>query len=208
VREAVTEAVAGMIDLAYMLPGGSVPREHRRALAEAVERVLPWLAEEPGAGVHRLNVAAGAGAEALLSRHTRLTLRVPRARAADAGALVGAELMLYGRRLHVGAMQPRELRPHGTLYAHLVASDDGDDELEFLRAARSELESLHVSCRTICGRHQVTEEGALRGFSLMLDGLSPAGALRALDSGLGRHRLLGCGLFVPHRAAAPVGASS
>jgi CRISPR-associated protein Cas6 len=196
-----------MIDLAYMLPGGSVPREHRRALAEAVERVLPWLADEPGAGVHRLNVASGAGAEALLSRHTRLTLRVPRARAADAGALIGVELTLSGRRLRVGAMQPRELRPHSTLYAHLVATDDGDDELAFLRAAQSELESLHVACRAICGRHQITEAGALRGFSLMLDGLSPAGALRALDAGLGRQRRLGCGLFVPHRSAAPVGTS-
>lgn len=194
-----------MIDLAYALPGGSVPREHRRALAAAIDEVLPWLAGLPGAGIHRLNVAAGIGPEALLSRHTRLTLRLPRERAADAAALVGAELLLGNRRLRVGAMQPRELQPHGTLYAHLVAAGDGD-ELAFLDDTRHELETLDVPCRTICGRHQVTEGGALQGYSLMLDGLSAAAALRVLEAGLGAYRRLGCGLFVPHRSAAAVGA--
>jgi hypothetical protein len=42
------------------------------------------------------------------------------------------------------------------------------------------------------------------GYSLMLDGLSPADSLRVLEAGLGRHRRLGCGLFVPHKSAAAV----
>ena len=196
-----------MIDLAFALPGGALPREHRRALAEAVEQALPWLPDLPAAGVHRLNVAAGNGSDALLSQRTRLTLRLPRERAADAAALVGAELIVGGRRLRLGAMQARELRPHGTLYAHLVAADAGD-ELDFLREARAELEALGVPCRTICGRHQVTESGTLQGWSLMLDGLSASGALRVLEAGLGRYRRLGCGLFVPHKSAAAVGAPS
>jgi hypothetical protein len=40
----------------------------------------------------------------------------------------------------------------------------------------------------------------------MLDGLSREGALRMLDCGLGGHRRLGCGVFVPHKSAAAVGA--
>jgi hypothetical protein len=46
------------------------------------------------------------------------------------------------------------------------------------------------------------------GFSLMLDALSPDHSLRMLEAGLGRHRRLGCGLFVPHRSAAAVGTPS
>jgi hypothetical protein len=42
----------------------------------------------------------------------------------------------------------------------------------------------------------------------MLDGLSRSAALRVLEAGLGRHRRLGCGLFVPHRSAAAVGTPS
>jgi hypothetical protein len=51
----------------------------------------------------------------------------------------------------------------------------------------------------------VAEAGALQGFSLMLDGLSAAHALRLLETGMGPHRLLGCGVFVPHKSAAAVG---
>jgi hypothetical protein len=38
----------------------------------------------------------------------------------------------------------------------------------------------------------------------MLDALSVDDARRVLDHGLGTHRSLGCGLFVPHRSAAAV----
>jgi CRISPR-associated protein Cas6 len=202
---ASADPMPAMIDLVFAVEGDSVPREYRVRLADAVERALPWLVQVPGAGIHRLNVAAGAGAEALLSRRTRLTLRVPRTVAGAAGALSGAELQIGARRLRVGSHQVRELRPYGTLYAHLVAADDAE-EAAFLRAAEATVSALGVPCRAICGRHQVVEAGALQGFSLMLDGLSSAGALRLLESGLGRHRRLGCGLFVAHRSAAPVGA--
>jgi len=40
----------------------------------------------------------------------------------------------------------------------------------------------------------------------MVDQLSAAQALRLMEHGLGAHRRLGCGLFVPHRSAAAVGA--
>ena len=194
-----------MIDLAFALDGGVLPREHRRALAAAVEQVLPWLAGLSGAAVHPLNVSAGGGPEAMLSGRTRLTLRVPRGRADAAAALVGAELDVGGRSVRVGPMQARELLPHGTLYAHLVVAADDEDEVAFLRTTKAELDTLGVPCRAICGRHQITEGGALQGYSLMLDGLSAAAALRVLEAGLGRHRRLGCGVFVPHRSAAAVG---
>ena len=58
------------------------------------------------------------------------------------------------------------------------------------------------------GRVLAIETERLHGYSLMLDGLSAEGALRLLDAGLGPHRRLGCGLFVPHKSAAAVGAPS
>jgi CRISPR-associated protein Cas6 len=199
------EPVASMIDLAFGLEGDAVPRDHRGALADALAQALPCLAGMPGVAVHRLNVSAGAGPRALLSRHTRLTLRVPRARVADVGELSGSELSVGGDTLRVGTPHARELLPHGTLYAHLVAADN-DDEAAFLSAMATELAALDVPCRPICGRRQVVESGTLQGFSLMLDGLSPAGSLRVLEAGLGRHHRLGCGVFVPHKSTAAVGA--
>lgn len=195
-----------MVDLGFALGGGALPRAYRIALADALERFLPWLAEVPGAGMHRLNaIAGGDGDELLLSRRTRLRLRVPRERAGAAAGLQGQDLRIGAGGLHLGAAHERELLPHGTLYAHLVAADQAD-ETEFLRAVQSELAALDVICRPICGRRQEVEGGAVQGFSLMLDGLSRESSLRILESGLGPHRRLGCGLFIAHRSAAAVGA--
>jgi CRISPR-associated protein Cas6 len=120
--------------------------------------------------------------------------------------LAGAVLDVGGFVLRLGDVPVlRELLPHATLYSYLVVSGD-DDELAFLAAVEHELDALGVPCRPICGRRQVIEfDGApLTGFSLMLDGLTTAGSLRVLESGLGRHRRLGCGVFVPHKSAAAV----
>jgi CRISPR-associated protein Cas6 len=200
------EPVARMIDLAFAVAGEALPRDHRRALAAAIESALPCWPALDQAGVHRLNVSAGGGPQALLSNRTRLTLRVPRERASEALALEGAELQVGAASLQVGAPQARELRPYSTLYAHLVAAEEGAEEAEFLDGVAAELSALGVAGRPICGRLQVVEAGTLRGYSLMLDGLTPAGALRILEAGVGRHRRWGCGIFVPHKSAVAVGA--
>lgn len=198
---------SSMIDLVFELEGHDLPRDHRLTLADALERALPWLAGLPGAGIHRLNVSAGGGPQALLSGRTRLTLRVPRESAPAAAELSGAELHIDGRKLRVGAAHTRELLPHGTLYAHLVAADDAD-ESAFMHDVAAKLQALGVPCRPICGRRQVVESGRLQGFSLMLDGLTATHSLHMLEAGLGAQRRLGCGLFVPHRSAAAVGTPS
>ena len=196
---------AAFVDVAFTVRGTTLERDHRRALAAALQQALPWLAEVAGAAVHRLNVAAGG--DALLSQRTRLTLRLPPDRVTAAQALCGQTLGVGPHALQVGEAQVRALRPHGTLYAHLVAGH-GDDENRFLRGVQDELDALAVRGRAICGRHQFAENGLLQGHSLMLDGLSAAHALRVMEAGLGPHRLWGCGVFVPHRSAAAVGAPS
>ena len=193
-----------MIDVAFPVEGDTLPGDYRFALADALERALPWLADSPAAGVHRLKLVGNGGNDAIVSRRTRLALRVPRERAADAGALAGAELSVAGRRLRVGAAQQRELQHHATLFAHVVAG--AEDELLFMQAVNAELESLGVQCRAICGLHHLLEGGRLAGYSLMLDGLSPQHSLTMLEAGVGGHRRLGCGLFVGHKSAAAVGA--
>ena len=205
-----TDIRPAMVDLAYALDaphGGAVPADYRAVLAATLEARLPWLAQTPGAGVHRLRLVAGGGGQALLARRTRLVLRLPRERLAPARCLEGATLMLSDHALKVGSMQVRELLPWGTLYAHLVAAEASvaSGEGAFMDQLNAELRALGVSCRTVCGRHQVLLAGTLQGYSLMLDGLSAPDSLRLLEQGIGGHRRLGCGLFVPHKSAAAVG---
>lgn len=200
-------APSKLVDLAFALQGHSLPRHHRAELAQAVLQRLPWLADEPQAGLHRLNLPAGTGAEALLSNRSRLLLRLPRERVPQAQALAGAELQLGSHHLRVlGPGQVRELLPYGTLYAHLVAAER-EAEPDFLADVDHELQRLGVAGRRMCGRQQLMADGGhdLVGYSLMLDGLQPAHAQQLMEHGLGPHRLWGCGLFVPHKSAAAVG---
>jgi CRISPR-associated protein Cas6 len=173
---------ASMVDVVYPLAGDELPRDHRQALADALERLLPWLAGHPEAGVHRINVVAGSGSLALLSQRSRLTLRVRREHVGALAALEGARLDVGGHTLRLGRPAQRELVPHGTLYAHLVSTSD-DDELAFQAAIDRELDTLGVRGRQICGRRQVVSQGGaeLIGFSLMLDGLSPDASGSATD---------------------------
>lgn len=203
----MNEPVSAMVDVAFPLAGSTVPRDHRRLLADALQAVLPWLGSAPGAGVHRVKVVDGLGERALLSQRARLVLRVPREQAAALAPLAGRELALGGDSVRLGDPAPRELLAHHTLYAGFVAAP-GDDELGFVAAVDAELQALGVRCERICGRESALDAGArpLPGFSLMLHALSAADALRVLERGIGPHRLLGCGLFVPHRSAAAVGA--
>lgn len=203
-------APSSMVDVVFPLEGRSLPRDHRLALADALAAVAPWLCELPAAGPHPVNVVPGSGEPALLSGRARLRLRVPRDHAEALQALAGCELDLHGHRLRLGAPHGRELLPHNTLYAHFVAAV-GDDELAFLAAVDVELEALGAACGRVCGRRQRIRgehRQPLAGYSLLLHGLAPAQALRVLEAGVGAHRRLGCGLFVPHRSAAAVGAMS
>lgn len=198
---------ATMVDVSFALRGASLPAEHRRVLTGALLARLPWLAEVPGAGVHRIRTSAGNDQRVLLSGRSRLMLRVPRARAEELAVLAGACLDVDGERIELtGPPSVRELLPHATLYAHAVQAP-GSSEIEFLAAIDAELDAMRVSCRRICGRARglLHVAAGQSSFGLMLDQLGAEDALTVLQAGLGGHRLYGCGLFVPHKSAAAVG---
>lgn len=196
-----------VVDVAFALEGASLPRDHALPLAQALGALLPWLPMEPLAGIHPVKVVPGYGVRGLLSQRARLLLRLPEARLADLARLAGCALSVGGCELRLGEPRPRELLPHSTLYAHFVAAAS-DDEPLFMEGVASALRALRVDGHRVCGRRQQrrVSAGEITGFSLMLHGLSAADSLCLQREGIGPHRLLGCGIFVPHRSAAAVGA--
>ncbi|MFM2067551.1 MAG: hypothetical protein RLZZ584_2460 [Pseudomonadota bacterium] len=211
---------ASLIDVAFELQASDrqLPADHQPALVATLDATCPGWSAHPGAGAHPLALASGG----LLSRRTRLLLRVPRDTAltlvAPDGLLHRALQPVGMPALRLEAPQLRELLPWSALHAHFVVMDDeaatepGDAaaaELAFMLAAARALQALAVRGRVICGRRQQRHGprlgSLLQGHSLMVDQLGPADALRLLEHGLGRHRRLGWGLFVPHRSAAAVG---
>ena len=195
-----------VMDLVFEILGGTLPADYRHALRDAILRELPWLDDEPAAAIHPLKSSRSDDGTLLLSARTRLVLRVPAARLADASKLSGKALEMRASRITCGQSTKRALLAHGTVYAHLV-SGDIDDEPGFTAAMRCELESLGIRGEVICGRRQTIGEGdcRLRGFSVMAHGLAPEASLLLQAHGTGKDMKLGCGIFVPHRSAAAVG---
>lgn len=194
-----------IVDVQFMLRGHSVPLDHAETLWQALRRILPWLEDEAFAGVHPLSGLSPGDGVWYVARRAHLTLRLPRYRVADAQALVGRRLDLDGASLEIGAASEKALFDAPALYAKVVTfGDDATlDEERFYAACQQALAALDLAPRAlVCGKRQSlrTAEGMRYGFSLMVGGLEPAGALRLMQHGLGIERKRGCGIFVPHKS--------
>ncbi|MCG6873413.1 MAG: type I-MYXAN CRISPR-associated protein Cas6/Cmx6 [Gammaproteobacteria bacterium] len=201
-----------VVDMVFHMRAESLPVDHALALWQALEPHLPWLADEPGAGVHPIHVAGSGNGwqrpldpDALLhpSRRTRLVIRVPAERVAETAALVGQSLDVAGNRIVVGEVSSRPLSALTTIFArHVVASSGDEDEEGFIDRVAAELvdRGLHPR-KMLCGiAHRVRGPGeALHTRPLMLAELELADSLALQAQGVGRHPELGCGLFIPHK---------
>lgn len=194
------------LDFAFAVAGNVIDRDYPAGLYRALVALLPWLEEEPLAGVHPIRGLTPCPDGMLVGGRTRIVLRVPEHRAASCTALQGADIEVPAP-LHIGRVSQRDLLPYPVLYARLVVTG-AQDEATFVNDVAAELAALALDCDTIVGRRgelRVDAHHTVAGFSLMLHGLSPQESLRAQEHGIGQQRKLGCGLFVPHKSVAAVG---
>lgn len=196
--------MVGIVDVVFPLRGETIPADHAWDLYQALLLRFEWLESDGGIGVHPIRGAQIGSGLLHLGKRGRLTLRLPQARATKSLALTGAKLAL-GAGVEVGPGQIKKLLPHGTIYSYFVTTGS-DNELVFGTQVMDELQAAGIACKVVCGRARqaVTGRGEIRGFSLMLHDLPPEASLRIQESGIGRARQLGCGIFVPHRSAAAV----
>ncbi len=193
------------VDVVFPLEGATLARDHAQALQLALCAQWPWLLTDALAGVHAIKLVSGTETQGMLSRRARLLLRVTTQRAAELMALPGLDLNVQGHPLHLGAPHLRELQPHATLYAYKIAADSAD-EVALMAAVTQELAALAIGGERVCGKrqHMLVAGREVDTFSLMLHALAPEQSLRLQQHGVGPHRLLGCGIFVPHKSAAAV----
>ncbi len=207
-----------VVDISYDIRCRTLPVDHAYALQQGLRHACPWLEQEESVGVHSIHVAeSGNGwmrpenaADLLhLSRRTKLVLRIPKQRLADAGQLSGKQLDVAGHSLDVVESSVRPLSPLTTLFARYVAADDnGDDEDAFMQSAARLLQALGIQPRKmLCGLGRTirTPEKLIRTRSLMLADMDREDSVKLQQQGLGPWRQLGCGLFIPHKDLHEVG---
>lgn len=190
-----------MIDISFTLSGRELATSHAWELWRAVVRILPWLEGAAGAGILPLR-APGSSGPLILSRRSRMVLRIPAGRAQEACALSGQTLDVGGHALSLGEARERPLQPVPTLHAQLVASNEG--EVAFMEKMAAELHALGISGKLICGKRLTLgdNEGAITGYSLVVHELKPDASLRLQYAGLGSSRGAGCGIFIPYKVIA------
>ena len=197
---------AEVVDLAFALRGESIQPDYRLLLRQSVARVLDWFEHEAQAGIHPIRGATESGERLVLSRRAQLVLRLPVQRVGQGRRLTGARFDLGGP-VEVGEAALRPLQSYPVLYSGFV-STGFEDEASVLAEAQRLVAAAGIECNLIVGKRRRAQggDGPVTGYSLMLHGLSAEHSLRIQTAGLGGQHLLGCGIFVPHKSIAAVGA--
>ncbi len=201
-----------VVDLQFKIRCPTLPVDHAWPLREAIQAQLSWFPSEPEAGLHLIHTAdSGNGWErpqqpdALLhlSKRTPLTLRLPAQRVEAAAALVGHTLDVAGHPMKILAVKTRKLAMTRFLRARYVAADPAQDEEAFIEWAVGELRGRNLRFKKIlCGRNYrlFTPDTTVYTRSLMVAELPYEDAVLLQEQGLGAHRSLGCGLFLPQKS--------
>lgn len=205
-----------VVDLSFRIDCRQIPTSHAWELSQALYLALPWIKDEPEVGVHQIHGAtSGNGWERpadgeliQLSKRTRMNLRVPVSRTDDASQLVGKVLDIDGYPVAVGKMSSKPVEPFSTIFARYVVVPDGLSEDEFLQWVVNEMQSRNIQARKLlCGiGHAFDANGeTINTRSLMIADLDKAASLVLQETGVGPHRHLGCGIFIPHKGIKAVG---
>lgn len=202
-----------LVNVLFAIDCKRLPVDHAYALSAALCQAAPWLRDDPAVAVHTVHLAGsqngwqrpehGTDQFLILSRRTKLTIRVAKVQVPRLlGALEGRTLQVEGSPLTLGAGKPKRLGKEPTLIARYVVTHPGESEDAFLSRAAAELRALEVRVRkALCGKDTPlsTPDGPLATRSLLVANLSPEESVRLQQGGIGPHREMGCGIFIPHK---------
>ena len=206
-------------DLSFKIECKQIALDHAFNLSEALHNALPWLADEDRAGVHMIHGAStGNGWQRpedtdgenfiYLSRRSRMQIRLPKERYADAKQLIGQTLHVGNSSITVGEYCIKPFTSLGTLFSRYVILEDSETENQFLARISDELKGVGIHLKkALCGiGHEFNlSEQRVKTMSLMVADLDPEEAVILQQYGVGKGRKMGFGLFVPHKGIKPVG---
>ena len=199
-----------VFDLVFRLRGETLDIDHADALARALQAQLD---AEICARIGVLGVRlAGSGngwsrpqeidAEIPLSRRSRLEIRVHRDDSEAVRQISNRRLQLGRQAVEIGDCSVRMLTSMSTVYSRAVRCDAGQTEEAFMQQVADELLDMGISVsKMICGKsgNVRSEDGDIFTRALLVADLKPEESVRLQQRGIGDGRLLGCGLFVPHK---------
>jgi len=206
-----------ILDVVFGISCRALPVDHAYELSRAIIKELPWIDDEPNVGIHTIHVAASGNgwirpddANELLypSRRTKLTLRIPKARLENVQSLIGKTIDVAGNALTINNMTPKSLSEITTIFARYIVAEGATDEMEFMQQILVALKALDIQPKKMLPGKETqlaSDSGTLITRSLMIADLKLEQSLRLQQIGVGSHRWMGCGLFLPHKHINEIG---
>lgn len=202
-----------VIDVVFAIKCKTLPVEHAYVLSMVIQQALPWIADEEHAGIHQIHVAqSGNGwmrpedtehGVLHVSHRTKMTLRLPKERVEEAKmTLLNQTFDIDGHALTIGKGSDKPFTALPTLFSRYVVTNEGDDEMAFMHWASAQLQTMNIPVKKMMAGMQNTikaPHGPLFTRSLMVAELEPEQSVRLQQKGMGAHRTMGCGLFVPQK---------
>ncbi len=210
-------------DLSFKVICKQVPLDHAQELSEAIQSLLPWMADEPAAGIHMIHGAStGNGWQRpdnetnngciYLSKRSRMLIRLPKTRHEDAKALIGKTINLGGNELTFGDYQVKMFSPLSTQFSRHIILHENETEEQFIGRVSEVLKNeMDITLRkALCGLGDSFDlDGEkVKTMSIMVADLDPEEAVALQTNGIGNDQIRGFGLFIPHKGIKAVGDQS
>lgn len=217
-----SQPAASMADVIFKIDCAQLPVDHAAALSHSICTQVPWLADLEKSGIHAIHVAGSQNGWQrpelesndllLLSKRTRLKVRVPHAHAQKLiDTLCHTAFTVDGHALDIVSGRISSLQPSETLFSRYTvyagSNSHIEDEPAFLQQAIDDCEKLgYRPTKLLCGRSQIvtTPTGKVTARSLLLADVPAEYSIMLQDCGLGSFRLMGCGIVIPHKDTSAV----
>ncbi len=203
-------------DAVFNIHAKILPIDHAYFLSQALLKHLPWL-KEVKAGVFDISVADGNGWEQdhesgfyYPSKRSKLNIRIPKEKLDEVEILIGKTLNLGEYQIDViKALEPKLMSDMQIVFAKHIACDENTSEGDFLQTSFAQFQALGIQPKKMMAglkRKISTPDGIIHTRSLMVADLRKAESVKLQEAGIGKHRLLGCGLFLPQKGIESVNA--
>lgn len=212
-----TQPEATSVDVLFRIHCKQLAVDHAEDLSTALLEQVPWIADIPNVGIHTIHVAgsqngwerpdASIGEKLMLSKRTRLRIRIPLEHATPlANALSEQQLLIGEEPLCISSAAIKKLDSSTTLFSRScsfggIASQEAE-ESHFTAKVIKACEKVGFSPNKIlCGKSLTvqTSKGPIYCRSVMIADIPKQYSLALQDTGLGQWRMLGCGILLPHK---------
>ena len=199
-----------MVDLSFSVDCKELPYDHAYELSSEIIKLVPEIKNDNRNAIQTLHGPMSGngwvradGENIFLSKRAKLCLRVRKDHADKIREIEGKKIKLFGNELNIGKSKIKSFLVVRDLFCRFVSCNEDLPEENFLEEVQTELRAYKVNInKALCGQSKRIGFGekSLYTRSLMIADLTKEEAVILQEEGVGKHRLFGCGIFLPHKS--------